>query len=80
MVRKIISGYGNKALYLIHDKDGNEFAVRWTPYQAPTRNVRVLVTIEATITGHGEYRGVKRTELSPGENMGVDDSHWAVRK
>lgn len=73
VIRQII-GTG-KALYILHDKQGNEFAVRWAPQQAAAKSVRALVCIEATVTGHTEFRGVKRTEISSGKSFVVDDNH-----
>ena len=78
VIRQII-GTG-KAFYVIHDEDGNEFTMRCTPYQAPGKNVRSLVHVEATVLGHTEYRGVKRTELSSGTSYNVGDDHWALHK
>jgi hypothetical protein len=55
-------GYGKPYLNIIHDMDGNEIAYRSSI--KPLADLRVLVKFEATVSGHSEYKGVKRTEIT----------------
>jgi len=58
--------YGQEYLNVFHDHDGNEFTYR---SRKPIASDRVLIAMEATIGGHTEFRGVKRTEISSKREM-----------
>lgn len=76
VIRKMIGA--GPVLHIIHDADGNEFTLRRR--QALARRPGVLVSIEADVLGHSEYRGVARTDLSSGKELVVTDDHPMARR
>lgn len=76
VVRKM---FGSKpTLHIIEDIDGNQFEISRRSVLASKPGV--LVTIEANVTGHKTYQGIKRTVLSPGSDQVVTEDHAFRRK
>lgn len=67
VVRKIFD-FG---ITLVHDADGNEFAVKARKLAS---RPGVLVIFEGVVAKHSEYKGVKRTEISSYRQEMVDDA------
>jgi hypothetical protein len=72
VIRSVIGRSGVSVLHVIADIDGNEFEVRRIKALGTARG---LVSLEATVEGHAEFRGVKRTKLSPGKEFRISDDH-----